>query len=129
MVTARGARSHLSVSSHSREQPRLHSCTSRKAERYTYIGVSFYAKWRRSLLFGPDTHGRFSLETWDGRRTIAWGRCTPLDHCRSVGTKIRQLLSSQRGARSFTEDEEEEYDDENSKLASNFSCEETKVHV
>ena len=31
---------------------------------------------------------RFSLEMWDWRRTIAWGRCTPLTIVDQFGIKI-----------------------------------------
>ena len=37
---------------------------------------------------------RFSLETWDGRRTIAWGRCTPLTIVDQFGIKISGFTPS-----------------------------------
>ena len=53
-----------------------------------------------------------------GARTIAWGRCTPLTIVDQFGIKIRGFtLSCEGGARSFTEEDEEEEYDENSKIA------------
>ena len=37
---------------------------------------------------------RFSLETWDGRRTIAWGQCTPLTIVDQFGIKISGFTPS-----------------------------------
>ena len=37
---------------------------------------------------------RFSLETWDGRTTIAWGRCTHLTVVDQFGIKISGFTSS-----------------------------------
>ena len=54
------------------------------------VGVAHYPKWRRSLL-------RFSLETWDGsknKRTIAWGRYTPLTIVDQFDIKIRGFTLS-----------------------------------
>ena len=67
---------------------------------------------------------RFSLETWDGSKNDRLGSMHTSDHRRSVWYKNMRLHTFLRGARSFTE-EEEEYDDENS--IRDFSCEKTKV--
>ena len=63
---------------------------------------------------------------WDWRRTIAWGRCTPLTIVDQFGIKISGFTPSFEalGSRLFTE--EKEYDDENSDFAY-FSCGEAKV--
>ena len=45
--------------------------------------------WRRSLLIRA-----FSLEMWDWRRTIAWGRCTPLTIVDQFGIKISRFTPS-----------------------------------
>ena len=37
---------------------------------------------------------RFSLEMWDWRRTIAWGRCTPLTIVDQFGIKISGFTPS-----------------------------------
>ena len=62
---------------------------------------------------------RDSLETWEWRRTIAWGRCTPLTIVDQFGIKISGFTPSFEALGRFAEDEEENeyYDDENSKIA------------
>ena len=50
------------------------------------VGGAHYPKWRRSLL-RPD-------EMWDWRRTIAWGRCTPLTVVDQFGKKISGFTPS-----------------------------------
>ena len=54
---------------------------------------------------------RFSLEMWDWRRTIAWGRCTPLTIVDQFGIKISGFTPSYEALGRL------EYDDENSDFA------------
>ena len=51
-----------------------------------------------------------------GARTIAWGRCTPLTIVDQFGIKISGFTPSFE-ALGHLQEEEEEYDDENSKIA------------
>ena len=53
-----------------------------------------------------------------GARTIAWGRCTPLTIVDQFGIKIRGFtLSCEVLGRLLKKKKEEEYDDENSRIA------------
>ena len=68
---------------------------------------------------------RFSLEMWDWRRTIAWGRCTPQTIVDQFGIKISGFTPSCEAlGRSLKKKKED--DDENSHM-SDFSRGETKV--
>ena len=58
---------------------------------------------------------RFSLETWDGRRTIAWDRYTPLTIVDQFGIKISGYTSSCEALGRLIKEEED--DDENSDFA------------
>ena len=62
---------------------------------------------------------RFSLEMWDWRRTIAWGRCTPLTIVDQFGIKISGFTPSYEalGCLLKKKKKKEEYDDENSDFA------------
>ena len=62
---------------------------------------------------------RFSLEMWDWRRTIAWGRCTPLTIVDQFGINIRGFtLSCEALGRLLKKKKKKKnYDDENSKIA------------
>ena len=72
---------------------------------------------------------RFSLEMWDWRRTIAWGRCTPLTIVDQFGIKISGFTPSfvalgrlqkkrqKKKKKKKKKKKEEEYDDENSDFA------------
>ena len=55
---------------------------------------------------------RFSLEMWDWRRTIAWGRCTPLTIVEQFGIKISGFIPSYEALGRLLKD-----DDENSDFA------------
>ena len=55
---------------------------------------------------------RFSLEMWDWRRTIAWGRCTPLTIVDQFGIKISAFTPSYEALGLTEEEEEEEYYDD-----------------
>ena len=63
----------------------------------------------------------FSLEMWDCRRTIAWGRCTPLTIVDQFGIKISGFTPSfealGRKKKKKKKKKEEEYDDEISDFA------------
>ena len=50
---------------------------------------------------------------WDWRRTIAWGRCTPLTIVDQFGIKISSFTPSYEALGRLLEQEQEE-DDENS---------------
>ena len=52
-----------------------------------------------------------SLETWDGSKNDRLGSMHTSDHRRSVWYKNLRLHTFLRGARSFTEEEVEEYDE------------------
>ena len=73
---------------------------------------------------------RFSLETWDGSKNDRLGSMHTSDHRRSVWYKNLRPHTFLRGARSFTE-EEEEKKNMMTKIRishmSDFSCGETKV--
>ena len=58
----------------------------------------------------------FSLETWDGRRTIAWGRCTPLTIVDQFGIKISGYTPSCEALGRLLKKKKED-DDENSDFA------------
>ena len=63
---------------------------------------------------------RFSLEMWDWRRTIAWGRCTPLTIVDQFGIKISSFTPSYEVLGHLlkkNKKKKEEYDDENSDFA------------
>ena len=66
---------------------------------------------------------RFSLEMWDWRRTIAWGRCTPLTIVDQFGIKIRgftlscEALGRLLKKKKKKKKKKKNYDDENSKIA------------
>ena len=72
---------------------------------------------------------RFSLEMWDWRITIAWGRCTPLTIVDQFGIKIRgftlscealgRLLKKKKNNNMMTKIRKSRMSD--------FSCEKTKV--
>ena len=71
--------------------------------------ASFIVDWCRDL--------RFSLEMWDWRRTIAWGRCTPLTIVDQFGIKIRGFTPSYEALGRLLKKKKEYYDDENSDFA------------
>ena len=65
---------------------------------------------------------RFSLEMWDWRRTIAWGRCTPLTIVDQFGIKISGFTPSYEALGHLLKNKKKkkkkkEYDDENSDFA------------
>ena len=67
----------------------------------------------------------FSLEMWDWRRTIAWGRCTPLTIVDQFGIKISGFTPSYEALGRLLKNKnkkkkkkkKKEYDDENSDFA------------
>ena len=76
------------------------------------VGVAHYPKWRRSLLIRPEI---FTRDVgWEQERSLGVNARTPLTIVDQFGIKIRGFTLL-RGSRSFTE--EEEYDDENSRIA------------
>ena len=79
------------------------------------VGGAHYPKWRRSLLIHAETrdHSRRGM----GARTIAWGRCTPLTIVDQFGIKFSGFTPSFEALGRLLKEEEEEYDDENSKIA------------
>ena len=71
---------------------------------------------------------RISLEMWDWRRTIAWGRCTPLTIVDQFGIKISGFKPSCEALGRLCKEEEVD-DDENSDFAYErfLVCGESKV--
>ena len=75
---------------------------------------------------------RFSLETWDGRKTIAWGRCTPLTIVDQFGIKISCFTPSYEAlGRLLKNKKKKKKKKKKTKIRishmSDFSCGETKV--
>ena len=65
---------------------------------------------------------RFSLKMWDWRRTIAWGRCTPLTIVDQFGINISGFTPSYEALGRLLKNKKKkkkkkEYDDENSDFA------------
>ena len=72
---------------------------------------------------------RFSLEMWDWRRTIAWGRCTPLTIVDQFGTKISGFTPSYETlGRLLKKKKKKMMRKIRISHMSDFSCGETKVH-
>ena len=57
---------------------------------------------------------RFSIEMWDWRRTIAWGRCTPLTIVDQFGVKISGFKPSYEALKK--KKKKKNNDDENSRV-------------
>ena len=72
---------------------------------------------------------RFSLEMWDWRRTIAWGRCTPLTIVDRFGIKISGFTPSYEALGRLLKKKKKNYVMTKIGIShmSDFSCGETKV--
>ena len=75
---------------------------------------------------------RFSLEMWDWRRTITWGRCTPLTVVDQFGIKISGFtLFYEALGRLLKKKKKKKKKNMMTKILksrmSDFSCEESKV--
>ena len=75
---------------------------------------------------------RFSLKMWDWRRTIAWGRCTPLTIVEQFGIKISGFTPSYEAlGRLLKKKKKKKKKNMMTKIQishmSDFSCGETKV--
>ena len=69
----------------------------------------------------------FSLETWDWRRTIAWGRCTPQTIVDQFGIKISGFTPSCEALGHLLKMKKKMMTKIRISHMSNFSCGETKV--
>ena len=74
---------------------------------------------------------RFSLEMWDWRRTIAWGRCTPLTIVDQFGIKTSGFTPSYEALGRLLKKKKKKKKNMMTKIRishmSDFSCGETKV--
>ena len=98
---------HATLAGH---KPRIVHTTIITRVRAGEVGGAHYPKWRRSC-----RDLRFSLEMWDWRRTIAWGRCTHLTIVDQFGITISGFTPSYEALGLLLK--KKKNDDENSKIA------------